>query len=109
MSTFWAAFLCIIINILAGFRVWYQIQSAQPEEGVIILEPKHFRFINESVYVQGAISAHSCLFGNSVWLYIKGFNKNKWLIISACSVGEQNFARLKRATLEAINTSSESK
>lgn len=79
------------------------MQAVQPLEGVIILAPKQFRFENNTLLIQGEISAKSRIIGNSVWLYINGFNNNYWLIITANSVDVQSYARLKRATLNAIN------
>ena len=104
-----ATLFCITLNIIAGFIVWRKIVTAQPEQGVILLEPNQFRFDNEERLIQGVIGKQSRLFGSSVWLYINGFSENYWLIISANSVDEQSYARLKRATLAAINCVLESK
>ena len=104
-----ATLFCITLNIIAGFIVWRKIVTAQPEQGVILLEPNQFRFENEERLIQGVIGKQSRLFGRSVWLYINGFSENYWLIISANSVDEQSYARLKRATLAAINYALESR
>lgn len=109
LNSFLAMLFCVVINIFAGLFVWRKILAAHPVRGVIILEPNQFRFENESLQVQGTISAKSRLFGNSVWLYIRGFSKNHWLIISANGVNAQSYARLKRATLSAINSARELK
>lgn len=98
-----AVLLCISLNIISGFIVWRKIRAAQPEQGVILLEPNQFRFENEERHIQGEISKQSRLVGRSIWLYINGFSKHDWLIIAANSVDEQSYARLKRATLAAIN------
>lgn len=104
-----ATLFCIALNIVAGIIVWRKIVAAQPEQGVILLEPNQFRFENEKLLIQGVIGKQSRLLGHSVWLYINGFSENYWLIISANSVDEQSYARLKRATLAAINCALESK
>lgn len=102
-------FLCVIINTLAAFLVWRKILATQPIRGVIILEPKLFRFEGDTLKVQGKITQKSRFYGNSIWLHIKGFSNNHWLIISANGVNKQSYARLKRATLSAINCALESK
>ncbi|MEM6981575.1 MAG: hypothetical protein AAF510_01130 [Pseudomonadota bacterium] len=104
-----ATLFCIAVNIVAGIIVWRKIVAAQPEQGVILLEPNQFRFENEKLLIQGVIGKQSRLLGRSVWLYINGFSENYWLIISANSVDEQSYTRLKRATLAAINCALESK
>ena len=104
-----ATLFCIALNIDAGIIVWRKIVAAQPEQGVILLEPNQFRFENEKLLIQGVIGKQSRLLGRSVWLYINGFSENYWLIISANSVDEQSYTRLKRATLAAINCALESK
>lgn len=103
LSSLEAIIFCIVVNFVAAILVWLKMQAVQPLEGVIILAPKQFRFENNTRLIQGEISAKSRLIGNSVWLYIKGFNNNYWLIITANSVDVQSYARLKRATLNAIN------
>ena len=55
------------------------------------------------------ISPKSKVFTGSVWLFIKGFNNNHWLIISANGVDKQSYARLKRAVLSAVNGAQEPK
>lgn len=92
---------CIIVNALTGLLAWRKILAAHPPQGVIILEPNQFRFESTTLKIQGEISVKSRLFGNSAWLYIKGFSTNHWLIISANGVDEQSFVRLKRALLNA--------
>jgi hypothetical protein len=109
MNSVVATLFCIALNTLAGNIVWRKIVAAQPQQGIILLEPNQFRFEGSGRQIQGAISKQSRLLGQSVWLYINGFSKNYWLIISANSVDEQSYARLKRATLEAINYVAESK
>ena len=109
MDSVAATLFCIVLNILAGIIVWRKIVAAQPQQGIILLEPNQFRFEGSGRQIQGVISNQSRLFGHSVWLYINGFSKNYWLIISANSIDEQSYARLKRATLEAINYAEESK
>ena len=104
-----ATLFCIALNIVAGIIVWRKIVAAQPQQGIILLEPNQFRFEGSGRQIQGVISKQSRLLGQSVWLYINGFSKNYWLIISANSVDEQSYARLKRATLAAINCALESK
>ncbi|KPH91286.1 hypothetical protein CWC14_11790 [Pseudoalteromonas sp. S3260] len=109
MNSVVATLFCIALNTLAGIIVWRKIVAAQPQQGIILLEPNQFRFEGSGRQIQGVISKQSRLLGQSVWLYINGFSKNYWLIISANSVDEQSYARLKRATLEAINYVAESK
>ncbi|WP_240917376.1 MULTISPECIES: hypothetical protein [unclassified Pseudoalteromonas] len=104
-----AMLFCLIINILAGFLVWQKVLVIHPNHGVIILEPKLFRFEGEGLKIQGEISKKSRFYGNNIWLHIKGFSNNHWLIISANGVNEQSYARLKRATLSAVNCVLESK
>lgn len=109
LSSFSAILFCIGINVLSGLIVWRKILAAQPSRGIIILEPKQFRFENSERQIQGVISKQSRLVGRSVWLYINGFSKNYWLIIAANSVDEQSYARLKRMTVAAINCAEGSK
>ena len=97
------------MNVTAGFVVWQKVLAIHPIDGVIILEPKLFRFEGGSLKVQGEISKKSHFYGNSIWLHIKGFSNNHWLIISANGVNKQSYARLKRATLSAISCAEESK
>ena len=109
LSSKLAMFLCVIINASAAFLVWLKIVATHPISGVIILEPKLFRFEGETLKIQGEISTKSRLYGSSIWLHIKGFSNNHWLIISANGVNKQSYARLKRATLSAISCAEESK
>ncbi len=109
MNSVVATLFCIALNTLAGIIVWRKIVAAQPQQGIILLEPNQFRFEGSGRQIQGAISKQSRLLGQSVWLYINGFSKNYWLIISANSVDEQSYARLKRATLDAANRAAELK
>ena len=109
MNSVVAILFCIALNSVAGIIVWRKIVAAQPQQGIILLEPNQLRFEGSGRQIQGAISKQSRLLGQSVWLYINGFSKNYWLIISANSVDEQSYARLKRATLEAINYAEGSK
>ena len=73
---------CLIINALAGLVMWRKVLAIHPNEGIIILEPKLFRFEGESLKIQGEISNKSRFYGNNIWLHIKGFSNNHWLIIS---------------------------
>ena len=107
MNSVMAILFCIALNSVAGIIVWRKIVAAQPQQGIILLEPNQFRFEGSGRQIQGAISKQSRLLGQSVWLYINGFSKNYWLIISANSVDEQSYARLKRATLAAANRAAE--
>ena len=109
MNSVVVTLFCIALNIVAGIIVWRKIVAAQPQQGIILLESNQFRFEGSGRQIHGLISNQSRLLGQSVWLYINGFSKNYWLIISANSVDEQSYARLKRATLEAINYVAESK
>ena len=109
MNSVVATLFCIALNTLAGIIVWRKIVAAQPQQGIILLESNQFRFEGSGRQIQGVISKQSRLLGQSVWLYINGFSKNYWLIISANSVDKQSYARLKRATLKAINYVEESK
>ncbi|MEL0655280.1 hypothetical protein V6257_09590 [Pseudoalteromonas issachenkonii] len=104
-----AMLFCLIINALAGLIMWRKVLAIHPHEGIIILEPKLFKFEGESLKIQGEISNKSRFYGNNIWLHIKGFSNNHWLIISANGVNEQSYARLKRATVGAINCVLESK
>ncbi|WP_310736816.1 hypothetical protein [Pseudoalteromonas sp. SG43-3] len=104
-----AMLFCVIINAIAAYIVWRKILAIHPTQGVIILEPKLFRFEGETLKVQGEITQKSRFYGNSIWLHIKGFSEHHWLIISANGVNEQSYARLKRATVGAINCVLESK
>jgi len=104
-----AMLFCLILNALAGLIMWRKLLAIHPHEGIIILEPKLFRFEGESLKIQGEISNKSRFYGNNIWLHIKGFSNNHWLIISANGVNEQSYARLKRATVGAINCVLESK
>ncbi|TMP66980.1 hypothetical protein CWB76_17635 [Pseudoalteromonas sp. S1609] len=109
MNSVVATLFCIALNTLADIIVWRKIVAAQPQQGIILLEPNQFRFEGSGRQIQGAISKQSRLLGQSVWLYINGFSKNYWLIISANSVDKQSYARLKRATLDAANRAAELK
>lgn len=66
---------CIALNTLAGIIVWRKIVAAQPQQGIILLEPNQFRFEGSGRQIQGLISNQSRLLGQSVWLYINGFSK----------------------------------
>jgi hypothetical protein len=101
LSSVTAMIFCIVVNALSGLFVWRKILAAHPLQGTIILEPNQFRFESTTLKIQGEISIKSRLFGNSIWLYIKGFNTNHWLIISANGVNEQSYVRLKRALFNA--------
>ncbi len=101
--------VCVIANLIAGVLVERKITVCQPHMGVIILEPNLFRFENHAYKVEGQISTKSRVFTGSVWLFIKGFSNNHWLIISANGVDKQSYARLKRAVLSAVNGAQESK
>jgi uncharacterized membrane protein len=103
LTSVWAMVFCVLVSLLAAIMVWQKIVAAHPLNGVVILDANQFRFENDSLHVQGVITAKSRLFSKSIWLYINGFSKNYWLIISANSVDLQNYTRLKRATLNAIN------
>ncbi len=56
-----ATLFCIALNIVAGIIVWRKIVAAQPEQGVILLEPNQFRFENEKLLIQGVIGKQSRL------------------------------------------------
>ena len=99
----------MIANLIAGILVERKITVCQPHMGVIILEPSLFRFENDAHKIEGQISPKSKVFMGSVWLFIKGFNNNHWLIISANGVDKQSYARLKRAVLSAVNGAQEPK
>ncbi|MEM5513077.1 hypothetical protein WNY79_09285 [Pseudoalteromonas sp. AS84] len=109
LSSVLAIIFCLVMNVTAGFVVWQKVLAIHPTDGVIILEPKLFRFEGEGLKIQGEISKKSRFYGNSIWLHIKGFSNNHWLIISANGVNKQSYARLKRATLSAISCAEESK
>jgi len=109
LSSVLAMLFCVVVNTVAGLFVWRKVLAAHPIRGVVILEPNLFRFESQSLKIQGEISTQSRILGSSVWLYIKGFSKNHWLIISANGVNEQSYARLKRATLSAISGAAGSK
>ncbi|TMO03501.1 hypothetical protein [Pseudoalteromonas sp. S558] len=102
-------FFCVVVCSVAGLFVWRKTVASHPMQGVVILESNLFRFESDSLKIQGEINYKSRIIGNSVWLYIKGFSNNRWLIISANSVNEQSYTRLKRATLSAINRAADSK
>nr|WP_249935907.1 protein YgfX [Pseudoalteromonas sp. S3785] len=109
MSSFFSIVVCLTLNAIALCWVWQKILAIHPDSGVIILEHKQIRFENENVKIQGQITPKTIILNTSVWLHIKGFNKRQWLIISANSVNNQSYARLKRAALIAINDEEESK
>ena len=108
LSSFFSI-VCLTLNAIALCWVWQKILAIHPDSGVIILEHKQIRFENENVKIQGQITPKTIILNTSVWLHIKGFNKRQWLIISANSVNNQSYARLKRAALIAINGEEESK
>lgn len=103
LSSFFSIVVCLTVNAIALCWVWQKILAIHPGSGVIILEHKQIRFENENVKIQGQITPKTIILNTSVWLHIKGFNKRQWLIISANSVNNQSYARLKRAALIAIN------
>ena len=103
LSSFFSIVVCLTLNAIALCWVWQKILAIHPDSGVIILEHKQIRFENENVKIQGQITPKTIILNTSVWLHIKGFNKRQWLIISANSVNNQSYARLKRAALIAIN------
>ncbi|WP_327077822.1 protein YgfX [Pseudoalteromonas sp. P1-13-1a] len=109
LSSFFSIVVCLTLNAIALCWVWQKILAIHPDSGVIILEHKQIRFENENVKIQGQITPKTIILNTSVWLHIKGFNKRQWLIISANSVNNQSYARLKRAALIAINGEEESK
>lgn len=109
LSSFFSIVVCLTVNAIALCWVWQKILAIHPGSGVIILEHKQIRFENENVKIQGQITPKTIILNTSVWLHIKGFNKRQWLIISANSVNNQSYARLKRAALIAINGEEESK
>jgi len=109
LSSFLAILICIFANLTTGVLVWHKVKACQPQMGVIILEPSLFRFENDAHKIEGQISPKSKVFLGSVWLFIKGFNNNHWLIISANGVDKQSYARLKRAVLSAVNGAQGSK
>ncbi|WP_349654487.1 protein YgfX [Pseudoalteromonas sp. S3785] len=109
LSSFFSIVVCLTLNAIALCWVWQKILAIHPDSGVIILEHKQIRFENENVKIQGQITPKTIILNTSVWLHIKGFNKRQWLIISANSVNNQSYARLKRAALIAINDEEESK
>ncbi|WP_415636524.1 hypothetical protein [Pseudoalteromonas distincta] len=109
LSSVLAMIFCLAMNVVAGFVVWQKVLAIHPNHGVIILKSKLFRFEGETLKIQGEISKKSRFYGNSIWLHIKGFSNSHWLIISANGVNKQSYARLKRATLSAINCVLESK
>lgn len=102
LSTIKAILFCALISALIGLLVWRKVLKSHPVSGVIILQPTLFRFENNAIKIQGQIGTKSFIFASSAWLYIKGFNKNHWLIITANGVNEQSYARLKRAVLSAV-------
>lgn len=109
LDTVLAVLFCVIINAMAAYIFWRKVLEIHPIKGLIILEPKVFRFVGETLKVQGEITQKSRFYGNSIWLHIKGFNEHHWLVISTNGVDAQSYARLKRATLSAINCALESK
>ncbi|WP_349665942.1 hypothetical protein [Pseudoalteromonas sp. S3776] len=109
LSSFFSIVVCLTLNAIALCWVWQKILAIHPDSGFIILEHKQIRFENENVKIQGQITPKTIILNTSVWLLIKGFNKRQWLIISANSVNNQSYARLKRAALIAINGEEKSK
>jgi hypothetical protein len=90
------ACLCCLIIAVISFK---KVQQSQPEKGVVILEQTDLRFASDTINMQGQITAKSYVFANFVVLRLAGFYQSHWLIISAASVDEVSYSRLKRAII----------
>ena len=109
LNSVWTIFFCVLVNALSGVYVCYKYTATHPKNGVIILDANQLRFEGDSLKVQGKVGRKSRLLNSSLWLYIEGFSKNYWLIISANSIDTQNYTRLKRIIVSTKNTTKELK
>ncbi len=88
-------FACFFLAILS----FKKAKQAHPENGTVILEYSQLRFVSDNIQLQGEISPKSYIFANYVVLRLEGFYQSHWLIISAASVEDVYFSRLKRAVI----------
>ncbi|WP_421418720.1 hypothetical protein ACN9JF_11725 [Pseudoalteromonas lipolytica] len=91
--------LVFVSSFIIGVISYKKVTQLQPTHGAIILEQSQLRFLNNRVQMQGAISPKSKIFSNFVVIKLAGFYKSHWLIITAASVDEVSFSRLKRAII----------
>lgn len=86
-------------SLIAGIISFKKAKQAHPENGTVILEYSQLRFVSDNIQLQGEISRKSYIFANYVVLRLEGFYQSHWLIISAASVEDVYFSRLKRAVI----------